>query len=67
MGFMFLFLLIYLLKKLYFNKTKQRRPYELQDEYYDYFSNTNNKDKIYINKSNANLQKYSQIIEMENH
>ena len=66
-GFIFLFLLIYLLKKLYFNKIKQRRPYELQDEYYDYFSNNNNKDSIYINKSNGNKQKYLQIIEMENH
>jgi len=66
-GFIFLFLLIYLLKKLYFNKIKQRRPYELQDEYYDYFSNNNNKDSIYINKSNGNKQKCLQIIEMENH
>jgi len=37
---LFILILILLIKKLYLNKIKQKRPFELQDEDYDYFSNT---------------------------
>lgn len=36
---LFILILILLIKKLYLNKIKQKRPFELQDEDYDYFSN----------------------------
>ena len=48
-GFIFILLIIFLLKNIYHNKIKQqKRPYDLQDEYYDYFSKKNKKKKEYI-------------------
>ena len=65
----FILLLILLIKKLYLNKIKQKRPFELQDEDYDYFSNTNTKLKKNddINYSNEDKTITTQIIEMEKH
>ena len=62
-------LLLLLIKKLYLNKIKQKKPYELQDEDYDYFSNTNSKLKKNddINYSNEDKSIITQIIEMEKH
>ena len=67
----FIVILFYFGKKLYNLKIKQKKPYELQDEDYDYFSNDkriknenydiNNKVDEYNNKSKG------QIIEMEKH
>ena len=48
--------MIYLGKKLYNYKAKQKKPFELQDEDYDYFCNSNNSpDKE--NKKKNNLDK----------
>ena len=51
------------------NKIKQKRPFELQDEDYDYFSNTNIKinKKNDINYTNDDKTNTNQIIEMEKH
>ena len=65
----FILLLLLLIKKLYLNKIKQKKPYELQDEDYDYFSNTTSKLKKNddINYSNEDKSMTTQIIEMEKH
>ena len=70
----FIIVLIYFGKKMYYFKKKQKKPYELQDEDYDYFSSkssneTNNKkDNLDINKnSNDNNDLGGQIIEMKSH
>ena len=66
----FIFILIYFKKKLYISKIKRKKPYELQDEDYDYFSNNNKrkKDNSDINNSSEdnNFIK-GQIIEMKSH
>ena len=66
---LFVMLLILLIKKIYMNKIKQKRPFELQDEDYDYFSNTNIKinKKNDINYTNDDKTNTNQIIEMEKH
>ena len=68
-AFLFVMLLILLIKKIYMNKIKQKRPFELQDEDYDYFSNTNIKinKKNDINYTNDDKTNTNQIIEMEKH
>ena len=58
-GVIFILIIIYFIKRLYYIKIKQKRPYELQDEDYDYFSNNNN--DININNKNGKL------IEMKKH
>ena len=68
----FIIILICFGKKLYNYKNKQKRPYELQDEDYDYFSNNSfdnkkKKDNLDINNSNNNYSLEGQIIEMKNH
>ena len=64
----FIAVLIFLAKKLYLNKIKQKRPYELQDEDYDYFSNNNKiKKNDDINYSREEKLSTTQIIEMEKH
>ena len=70
----FIIVLIYFGKKMYYFKNKQKKPYELQDEDYDYFSSkssneTNNKkDNLDINdNSNDNNDLGGQIIEMKSH
>ena len=68
----FFVVLIYLGKKLYNFRNKQKKPYELQDEDYDYFSNNSEnkkkKDNIDINNSsNDNNALTGQIIEMKSH
>ena len=68
----FIIILIYFGKKLYNYKNKQKRPYELQDEDYDYFSNNSfdnkkKKDNLDINNSNNTYSLEGQIIEMKNH
>ena len=70
----FIIILIYFGKQLYNFKTKQKKPYELQDEDYDYYSdnysyNTNKKkDNCDINKKldDDNSSK-GKIIEMKIH
>ena len=62
--------MIYFGKKLYNYKNKQKKPYELQDEDYDYFSNNTidtkkKKDNCYINNVNINNELKTQIIEMK--
>ena len=69
---LFIVVLIYLVKKLYNFRNKQKKPYELQDEDYDYFSNNSEnkkkKDNIDINtSSNDNNELTGQIIEMKSH
>jgi hypothetical protein len=69
---LFIVVLIYLGKKLYNFRNKQKKPYELQDEDYDYFSNNSEhkkkKDNIDINNSsNDNNELTGQIIEMKSH
>ena len=69
---LFIVVLIYLGKKLYNFRNKQKKPYELQDEDYDYFSNNSEnkkkKDNIDINNSsNDNNALTGQIIEMKSH
>ena len=67
----FILILIYFGKKIYNFKTKQKKPYELQDEDYDYFSNNSDnkkkKDNYDINNNlNNNSNKLTgQIIEMK--
>ena len=56
-GFIFILLIIFLLKNIYYNKIKQqKRPYELQDEYYDYFSKNNEMKKEYIIDINSSYE-----------
>ena len=56
-GFIFILLIIFLLKSIYYNKIKQqKRPYELQDEYYDYFSKNNEMKKEYIIDINSSYE-----------
>lgn len=54
-GIIFIVVLICLGKKLYNLSNKQKKPYELQDEDYDYFSNDSEtkkkKDNVVINNS----------------
>ena len=54
-GIIFIVVLICLGKKLYNLRNKQKKPYELQDEDYDYFSNNSEtqkkKDNVDINNS----------------
>ena len=69
---LFILALIYLGKKLYNFRNKQKKPYELQDEDYDYFSNNSEikkkKDNVDINNSsNDNNSLTGQIIEMKSH
>ena len=69
---LFIVALIYLGKKLYNFRNKQKKPYELQDEDYDYFSNNSEtkkkKDNVDINNSsNDNNSLTGQIIEMKSH
>ena len=46
-----------MLKNIYYNKIKQqKRPYELQDEYYDYFSKNNEMKKEYIIDINSSYE-----------
>ena len=66
----FTILLICFGKKLYNYKNKQKKPYELQDEDYDYFSNNSlenrkKKDNGDINKIKNNNGIKGQIIEMK--
>ena len=70
----FIIILIYFGKKLYSFKIKQKKPYELQDEDYDYYSNkpafesNKKKDNCDINNnSNDNNSLSGQIIEMKSH
>ena len=67
--FVFLFI-IYLVKKIYLNKERQKKPYELQDEDYDYFANNriNCRRNTDINNKDVNKNKLlinEQIIEMK--
>ena len=70
----FIIILIYFGKQLYNFKTKQKKPYELQDEDYDYYSNISSndtnkkKDNCDINNNlNDNNSTKNQIIEMKIH
>ena len=60
--------IIYLIRKIYNNKIRQKRPYELQDEDYDYFDykRKNKKGNIDINNTDENELISEQIIEMKN-
>ena len=70
---LFLIILFYFSKKLYYYKNKQKKPYELQDEDYDYFSNISynlkkEKDNCDINNNpKDNYRLNNQIIEMKSH
>ena len=67
----FIIILICFGKKLYNYKNKQKKPYELQDEDYDYFSNNasldskKKKDNCDINNIKNNNRLEGQIIEMK--
>ena len=60
--------IIYLIRKIYNNKIRQKRPYELQDEDYDYFDYKRKmkKGNIDINNADENELISEQIIEMKN-
>ena len=66
-GLIMIIFIIYLIKKIYNNKIRQKRPYELQDEDYDYFDYKRKikKDNIDINNSYENKLINGQIIEMK--
>lgn len=69
---LFIIVLVYLGKKLYNFRNKQKKPYELRDEDYDYFSNNTEtkkkNDNIDINNSlNDSNALTGQIIEMKSH
>ena len=66
-GLIMIMFIIYLIKKIYNNKIRQKRPYELQDEDYDYFDYKRKikKDNIDINNSYENKLIDGQIIEMK--
>ena len=68
-GIIFILILLYLIKKIYTNKMRQKRPFELQDEDYDYFIKNkdiknNNND---VNNSDENKLMNGKIIEMQKH
>ena len=68
----FIVIIICFGKKLYNYRNKQKKPFELQDEDYDYFSNNSfdtkkKKDKCDINNSTDNNKIEGQIIEMKSH
>ena len=68
-GIIFILILLYLIKKIYTNKIRQKRPFELQDEDYDYFIKNkdiknNNND---VNNSDENKLMNGKIIEMQKH
>ena len=67
-GFIMIIFIIYLIRKIYNNKIRQKRPYELQDEDYDYFDYKRKikKGNIDINNSYKNELISEQIIEMKN-
>ena len=67
-GFIMIIFIIYLIRKIYNNKIRQKRPYELQDEDYDYFDYKRKmkKGNIDINNADENELISEQIIEMKN-
>lgn len=61
----FILLIIFLIKKIYNNKIRQKRPFELQDEDYDYFLNNINKKNTIDDINNQNKLITGQMIEMK--
>ena len=68
-GVILILLIIYLIKKIYVNKTRQKKPYELQEEDYDYFTinKKNRKNFVDVNNMDDNELVNEKIIEMERH
>ena len=67
-GVILILFIIYLIKKIYVNKTRQKKPYELQEEDYDYFTikQKNRKNFVDVNMDDKELIN-EKIIEMERH
>ena len=69
-GLILILFIIYLVKKIYVNKSRQKKPYELQEEDYDYFTtNKKNRKNIIDDVNNLDDDKLinEKIIEMKRH